>query len=143
MNNSIFSNIVFFIIYSYISILESNKVFYVSPPQTSRHATVRQKINLFSPQIIRSTLADEELSQVAEIDLQRILAWFILDFFVHNLDLNSTARKIFRSKTSDNETILAEETEDVWDPEWYHILFFNIPNNISRAAIAIVSVHQD
>ena len=31
----------------------------------------------------------------------------------------------------------------VWDPEWSHIFFINIPNDISGAAINTVSLHKD
>ena len=45
---------------------------------------------------------------------------FILDYFQHNLDLNSQARKNFRLQTND-ETTLADETDYVWEPEWSHV----------------------
>ena len=35
-------------------------------------------------------------------------------------------RKSFRPQ-SDEETMLADYTGFVWDPEWYHVSFFNIP----------------
>ena len=47
--NSIFTNDVFSIIYIYVSKLETNQTFCVSPPQTSsRHAIERRELNLFS-----------------------------------------------------------------------------------------------
>ena len=75
--------------YSYISILESNEILYVSPPHISRHAIERQETNLFSGFLksIREALTHNEISQVVKVDLQRILAWFIVDYFVHNVDL--------------------------------------------------------
>ena len=105
--NSIFTNDVFSIIQSYNFILESNELYNVSPPQTSLHAVVKQEINLYSQFLdsIRKTLTDNEISQIVEVDLQRIVTWFIIDYFVLNLDLLSTARKSFRPQTSDDETI--------------------------------------
>ena len=46
--NSIFTNEVFAIIYSYISILEKKEVQSISPTETSRHTKVRIKITVFS-----------------------------------------------------------------------------------------------
>ena len=54
-----------------------------------------QAINLFSQVLnsIREKFSDNEISQIVENDLRRILAWFIIDNFQHNLDLISTERK--------------------------------------------------
>ena len=73
------------------------KLFFVSPPHISRHALVKQKFNLFSAfsDSIRKTLTDIEISQIVEADLQRFLAWFIIDYLQHNLELSARARKIF------------------------------------------------
>ena len=62
--NSIFANKVFALIYSYVSILESNDTFYVSPLQTSRQAKVKHEINLFSQfsESIRETITNNDLS---------------------------------------------------------------------------------
>ena len=46
--NSIFTNDVFPLTYSYISILELNEPQSDSPTQTSRHTIVRQEIHIFS-----------------------------------------------------------------------------------------------
>ena len=56
---------------------------------------------------------------------------------------NFNSKKKFRPQTSEDETILADRTYYLWDPEWSHLLFVNIPNNILSAAIATVSVHKD
>ena len=79
--------------------------------QTSRHAKLRQEINLFLQfsDSIRTTLIDNEKTQVVKVDLQRFLAWFIIIYFQHNLCLISTARKNFRLQISDKETILPEQ----------------------------------
>ena len=51
----------------------------------SWHAKVRQETNLFSRFLgsIRKTLTENDLSQFLNLDLQRILEWFILDYFQH------------------------------------------------------------
>ena len=56
---------------------------------------VRQKFNLFSAfsDSIRKTLTDIEVSQTVKADLQRLLAWFIIDYFQQNLDLIARARR--------------------------------------------------
>ena len=46
--NPIFTNDVFSLIYSYVSILELKEPQSDSPTQTSRHTTVRQEIHIFS-----------------------------------------------------------------------------------------------
>ena len=46
--------------------------------------------------MIRENLTSNEVSQNVKHDLQKILAWFIIDYFTHNIDLISQARKNFR-----------------------------------------------
>ena len=62
--------------------------------------------------------------------------------FSTQLRLNLNSRKKYRPQT-DDETLLADKTDYVWDPDWSHMQFFNISNDISRAAIATISVHKD
>ena len=38
--------------------------------------------------------------------------------------------------------MLLKETNFVWDPEWYRNLIFKMPNDVSSAIIATISVHQ-
>ena len=56
---------------------------------------MRTKKNLLSQFLdsIRETLTDTEKSQLMKTDLQRILLWFIIDCFQHNLDLIVKSRK--------------------------------------------------
>ena len=93
--NSIFTNEVFAIIYSYISILEKTEVQSTSPTEKSKHTKIRNEITVFSTflHIIRENFTKEDVSQNIKHDLQKILAWFIKDYFTHNLDLISQARK--------------------------------------------------
>ena len=44
---------------------------------------------------MRGNLTSNEISQNVKHDQQKILAWFIIEYFVHNIDLISLARKIF------------------------------------------------
>ena len=83
------------------------------------------------------------ISQNDKHDLQKILAWFIIDCFTDNIGLISLARKNFRLQNSTDDTILAEQSDYVWDPEWSHPLFFNIPTDISRQAISTISINKD
>ena len=76
-------------------------------------------------------------------DLQKILAWFIHDYFFHNFYLISLARKSFQPQNSDDETILADETYYVWYPDWSHPLFIDIPTDFSSEAITTVSISRD
>ena len=95
--NSQRANSKFRIIYSYLSILEKPESRGTSPVETSKHTTVRQEIAVFSEYLntIRENLTSNDVSQNVKHDLQKILARFI-DYFTHNLDLISQARKNFR-----------------------------------------------
>ena len=143
--NSIFTNEVFAIIYSYISILEKTKVQSISPTETSKHTKVRNEITIFSTflHVIRENFNKEDVSQNTKHDLQKILAWFIIDYFTHNLDLISQARKNFRPQNTNDDTALSDQSDYVWDPEWSHYAFLNIPQGISSQAISTISYHKD
>ena len=95
-----------------------------SPTQTSRHTTVRQEISIFSnfSKKIREKLTSNEISH--KHDLIKILALFTIQYFVHDLDLLALSGTSFRPQNSDDETVLAVETDYVWDPDWSHPLFF-------------------
>ena len=83
-----------------------------------------------------------EITQHLRHDLQKILAWFIIDYFNHNIELIEQARKIFRPQNTDDKTVLAEQSDYVWDPEWSHELYINIPTDISSQAISTISIHK-
>ena len=51
--------------------------------------------------------------------------------------------KNFRPQNKDNETILAEQTDYVWDPEWSHESFNGIPSDKSSQALNTISIHKD
>ena len=108
--NSIFTNEIFAIIYSYISILEKTEVQSISPTETSKHTKVRNEITVFLTflHIIRKHFTKEDVSQNTKHNLQKILAWFIIDYFTHNLDLISQARKNFRPQNTNDDTVLSE-----------------------------------
>ena len=142
---SIFTNEVFAIIYTYISILEKTKFQSISPTETSKHTKVRNEITLFSIflHIIKKNFTKDDVSQHTKHDLQKILAWFIIDYFTHNLDLISQARKNFRPQNSNDDTAILEQSDYVWDPEWSHPTIINIPQSISSQAISTISYHRD
>ena len=75
--------------------------------------------------------------------MQKILAWFIIDYFTHDIDLISQARKIFRPQNTNDDTVIAKQSDYVWDPEWSHPAFTNIPQDISSQAISTKSFHTD
>ena len=145
--NSIFTNEFFAIIYSYISILENEiPIPNVSPTETSKHIRVRHEITLLSSfvNIIKENfIKKEEVSPHTKHDLQKILAWFIIDYFTHNIDLISQARKNFRPQNSNNDTAITEQSDYVWDPEWSHYAFINFPQSISSQAISTISYTRD
>ena len=144
--NSIFTNDVFAIIYNYLSILERPETERTSPVhQTSRHTNVRNEIAAFSAFLntIRENFSNNETSPNVKHDLQKILAWFMKDYFTHNIDLIAQARKNFRPKSTNDDTVIAEQSDYVWDPDWSHTLFLNIPIDISSQAISIKTIHKD
>ena len=71
--NSLFTNDVFSIIYSYLSILEKTESQGTSPVQASRHSAVRQKIAIISEFLNtnRGKLTINEVSQNVKHDLQK------------------------------------------------------------------------
>ena len=71
------------------------------------------------------------------------MAWFIIDYFAHNIDLSSKSRKNFRLQNSTDHTIIAEQSDYVWDPEWSHPLFLDIPTDISSQAIGTISIDKN
>ena len=66
------------------------------------------------------------------------MPWFIIDYFGHNIDLIEQAKKLFRPQSTDNEIVLAEQSESdyEWDPEWSYKLYINIPTDISIRQLA-------
>ena len=143
--NSIFTNEVFAIIYSYISILERTEAQSTSPVQTSKHTKVRNGIVAFSTFLnaIREIFTNNDVSQNTKHDLQKIIAWFTIDYFTHNIDLIEQARKIFRPQSTNDDTVIAEQSDYVWDPEWSLPAFLNFPADISSQALSTISFHKD
>ena len=143
--NSIFTNDVFSLIYSYKSVLEHKGSDSTSPVQTSRHTKVRNENATFSTFLntISENFTNNEISQNVKHDLQKILAWFIIEYFAHNIDLIAQARKKFRPQSTNDDTVIAEQSDYIWDPEWSHPLFLNIPIDISSQAIGTISIHKD
>ena len=143
--NSTFTNEIFAIIYSYISILERTEAQRTSPVQTSKHTKVRIEITAFSTFLnaIRESFTNNDVSQNTKHDLQKILAWFTIDYFTHNIDLIEQAKKTFRPQSTNDDTVIAEQSDYVWDPEWSHPAFLNFPADISSQAISAISFHKD
>ena len=117
----------------------------ISPTETSKHTKVRNEITLFSTflNIIKENFLKDDVSQHTKHDLQKILAWFIINYFTHNLDLISQARKNFRPQNSNDDTAITEQSDYVWDLEWSHPTFINMPQSISSQAISTISYHRD
>ena len=87
---------------------------------------------------VRENLTNVQIIQNVEHDIQKILAWFIIDYFGHNIDLIEQARKKIRPQSTADETVLAEKSDYVWDPEWSYELFIYIPTDISSQAISSI-----
>ena len=132
-------------IYTNINILETVENQSTSPPQTSRHTKVGNEITAFSTFLyaIRENFSMNDVSQHSKHDLQKILAWCIIDYFRHNLDLLSDARRLFRPQNNTDETVIREQSDYVWDPEWTHPVFINFPTSISSQTIDTISIHRD
>ena len=52
-------------------------------------------------------------------------------------------RKNFRPQSTNDETVLAEQSDYVWDPYWSHEIFIIIPTDISNQAISNISINKD
>ena len=143
--NSIFTNENFAIICTNLNILETTETQSTSPIQTSRHTKVRNEIIAFSTFLyaIRESFSNNDVSQNSKQDLQKILAWFIIDHFGHNIDLIDEARKYFRPQSNTDDTVIHEQSDYVWDPDWSHPFFIHFPNAISSQAIDTISIHRD
>ena len=139
------TNDVFSILYSYLSLLEKTETQSTSPVQTTRHTNIKNEIAAFSEFLntIRENLSNKEVSQTVKHDLQKLLAWFIIDYFTHTIDLIAQARKAFRPQSTDDDTVIAEQSDYIWDPDWSHPFFLNIPIDISSPAINTISIHKD
>ena len=66
----------------------------------------------------------------------------IYHYFTQNLDLISQAREKFRLQNSVDDTVLAEKSDYVCDPDWSHPLFFDIATDISSQAISTISINK-
>ena len=143
--NSIFTNNVVAKIYNYLSILEKTETESMSPVQTSIHTNVRNEIAAFSAFLhaIHEKISKNEISQNVKQDLQKILTWFIIDYFMHNIDLIAQARKNFRPQSTNDDTVIAEQSDYIWDPDWSHPLFLNIPIDILSQAVSTIAIHKD
>ena len=75
--------------------------------------------------------------------IYKILAWFTIDYFTHNIVLIEQARKTFRFQSNNDDTVIAEQSDYVWDPEWSHPSFLNFPADISSQPISTISFHKD
>ena len=74
---------------------------------------------------------------------KKILAWLIIDYFGHNIDLIHEARKNFRPQSNTDDTVIHEQSDYVCDPDWSHPLFIHFPNAISSQAIDTISFHRN
>ena len=72
-----------------------------------------------------------------------MLAWFTINYFIQNIDLIEQARKNFRPQSTNDDTVIAEQSDYVWDPEWSHPAFLNFPAYISSQAISTISFQKD
>ena len=63
--------------------------------------------------------------------------------FFPDIDLIAQSRKIFRPQSSDDEIVLADETDHVWDPDWSHPSIISIPTDLSSTAITTVFVNKN
>ena len=93
--------------------------------------------------IIRENFTNNDVSQNTKHDLQKILAWFTIDYCTHNIDLIEQAGKTFRPQSTNDDTVIGEQSDYVWDPEWSHLAFLIFPADISSQAISTISFHRD
>ena len=68
---------------------------------------------------IRENLTSDEKFQSVNHDLQKLLPWFMIDNFVHNIDLIALSRKSFRPQNSDDETVLEKQMQNPKEQNQY------------------------
>ena len=68
---------------------------------------------------IRENLTSDEKFQSVNHDLQMLLPWFMIDNFVHNIDLIALSRKSFRPQNSDDETVLEKQMQNPKEQNQY------------------------
>ena len=143
--NSIFTNEVFAIRYTCLSILERTEAQSISTVHTSKNTKLRNEIAAFSTFLnaICENFTNNDFSQNTKHDLQKLLAWLTIDNFTQNIDLYEQTRKNFRPQSTNDNTVIAEQSDYVWDPEWSHPAFLNFPVDISSQAINTISLHPD
>ena len=56
---------------------------------------------------------------------------------------NFTSKKKFRPQNTNDDTVLSEQSNYLWDPDWSHPAFLNNPQDISSQAISAISFHRD
>ena len=56
---------------------------------------------------------------------------------------NFTSKKKFQTQSTNDDTVIAEQSDYVWDPEWSHLAYINIPQGISSQAISTIYFHRD
>ena len=98
-------------------------------------------MNTFSKTL--NAICENLTCNVITQNVKKVLAWFTVDYFAHNIDLISLARKSFAPQNTNDETVLAEQTDYVWDPEWSHESFNKKPTDISSQANSTISIHKD
>ena len=106
---------------------------------------VRNEIAAFSTFLnaIRENFTNNDVSQNTKHDPQKILVWFTIGYFIQKIDLIEQARKNFRPQSTNDDTVIAEQSDYVWNPEWSHPAFLNFPADISSQAISTISFHKD
>ena len=60
-----------------------------------------------------------DISAIVVQDVQGVSSCFVVDYFQHNIDLIEQSRKQLCSN-DDDVTILADESDCVWDPKWFY-----------------------
>ena len=128
--------------YSYLLILESKELQNDSPTQTSRHTIVRQEIHIISKFLnaIREYLTNNDITQYVKHDLQKILAWFIIDSFSPYIDLIAQARENFGQQNTDDETVLAEQSDfGTLNSLMNHLIIYQQIYQVKQLALSLIT----
>ena len=49
----------------------------------------------------------------------------------------------FRPQSTNDDTVIAEQSDYIWDPDWSHPLILNIPIDILSQAVSTIAIHKD
>ena len=69
----------------------------LSPPQTTRDSNERKEMKIFLKFLdtVRKTFNHTDIPAIVKLDRKKVSAWFIIEFFEHNIDPKEQTKNNF------------------------------------------------